>query len=143
MAPSVFGSSSMECFECRAVNPEGKRFCRECGGKLTLICPQCGAETQPSDKFRGECGREPAVPGEPPSQGVRQDTPRDLAEAHPPQRAEDGGERKQVTVLFSDLSGYTSMTETLDPVATAGSHPRSEGRNRAGRVCGGCFGIRS
>ncbi len=25
------------------------------------------------------------------------------------------GERKQVTVLFSDLSGYTSMSERLDP----------------------------
>jgi class 3 adenylate cyclase len=26
-----------------------------------------------------------------------------------------GGERKQVTVLFSDLSGYTAMSERLDP----------------------------
>ena len=26
-----------------------------------------------------------------------------------------GGERKQVTVLFSDLSGYTTMSERLDP----------------------------
>ena len=25
------------------------------------------------------------------------------------------GERKQVTVLFSDLSGYTAMSERLDP----------------------------
>jgi hypothetical protein len=26
-----------------------------------------------------------------------------------------GGERKQITVLFSDLSGYTAMSERLDP----------------------------
>jgi class 3 adenylate cyclase/tetratricopeptide (TPR) repeat protein len=36
----------------------------------------------------------------------------DSAAAHP---AASRGERKQVTVLFSDLSGYTAMNEKLDP----------------------------
>jgi len=56
----------MKCPKCQFDNPEGAKFCIECG-----------------HKFGGELATE--------------------------------GERKQVTVLFSDLSGYTAMSERLDP----------------------------
>jgi class 3 adenylate cyclase len=36
-------------------------------------------------------------------------------EAHPPRSQASEGERRQATVLFSDLSGYTAMNEKLDP----------------------------
>ncbi len=30
--------------KCGSENPDSKKFCRECGTKLTRICPQCGPE---------------------------------------------------------------------------------------------------
>jgi class 3 adenylate cyclase/tetratricopeptide (TPR) repeat protein len=56
----------MKCPKCQTDNPEGAKFCNECGHKF---------------------GEELAIEGE----------------------------RKQVTVLFSDLSGFAAMTEKLDP----------------------------
>ena len=38
----------------------------------------------------------------------------------PSTRAPSEGERRQATVLFSDLSGYTAMNETLDPEEVEG-----------------------
>ncbi len=47
---------SLECPNCQTQNPEAKKFCRECGAKLSQVCPQCGSQSLPVDKFCGECG---------------------------------------------------------------------------------------
>jgi len=89
----------MRCSNCGTVNPDAHNFCRECGSGLARPCPRCAAAVQPLDKFCGQCGRklEPtAFAGGGGGYG-------------------NEGERKHITVLFSDLSGYTAMTETLDP----------------------------
>ncbi|MBC8466777.1 MAG: zinc ribbon domain-containing protein [Deltaproteobacteria bacterium] len=39
----------MKCSKCQADNPEKRKFCRECGAKLLLICSQCGSENLPGD----------------------------------------------------------------------------------------------
>jgi class 3 adenylate cyclase len=88
----------MKCPECQIENPETRKFCRECGAKLLIICPHCAFKNFPDDKFCGECGKR--------LDGVLA-VEREVSEAE--------GERKYVTVLFSDLSGYTSMSEKLDP----------------------------
>ena len=45
------------CPACGHQNPEGTRFCQECGGKLGgLVCTQCGAALSPGTRFCGECG---------------------------------------------------------------------------------------
>ena len=48
------------CFVCKAVNPEGAKFCEECGAKLGAFpkeyCRACNAMNQPGQKFCGECG---------------------------------------------------------------------------------------
>ena len=85
----------MKCPECQSENPHQRKFCRECGEKLLLVCSQCGYENLPQDKFCGECGQK-------------------LGEAVKREEAAPG-ERKHVTVLFSDLTGYTAMSEKLDP----------------------------
>jgi class 3 adenylate cyclase len=59
-----------------------------------MQCPQCHAEYAEGSKFCSHCG---AV--------------LDSGKARP---AAGRGERKQATVLFADLSGYTAMTEALD-----------------------------
>ena len=64
----------MECPKCQFENPEGIKFCGECGHDLR--------ELQKTSKIE-------------PKTNI--------------------GERKHVTVLFSDMSGYTSMSEKLDP----------------------------
>jgi len=88
----------MKCPECQFENRKGAKFCKECGNSLELTCPKCESITDPGSKFCDACGQslseitepEPVIPG-----------------------AE--GERKHITVLFSDLSGYTTMSERLDP----------------------------
>jgi class 3 adenylate cyclase/tetratricopeptide (TPR) repeat protein len=96
----------MKCPKCQFENPEGIRFCGKCGSPLERICPGCSHVNPPSFSFCGNCGCDltevspPAPITEPPPA---------RKEAH----LEHG--RKYVTVLFSDLSGYTAMSETLDP----------------------------
>ena len=84
--------------KCQFENPEGAKFCNECGNKLQLACPECGKVNPTGSKFCNECGErlERAV-----------ETEKAVPEVE--------GERKHVTVLFSDLSGYTTMSERLDP----------------------------
>ena len=88
----------MKCPKCQTENLEGKRFCRECGSDLMMRCPECGAEVLPSDSYCGDCGHRSSLGADAARQRITEDS-----------------ERKHVTVLFSDMSGYTAMTEKLDP----------------------------
>lgn len=46
------------CPSCGNVNPDGVKFCRECGAKLgAVLCSRCGAPLPPSTRFCGECGK--------------------------------------------------------------------------------------
>lgn len=94
----------MKCPECGFENPDGMKFCGECGKKLEIVCPRCGFGNSPSFKFCGNCGQR--LEDEPP-----------LKDKLPPIPE---SERKHVTVLFSDLSGYTAMSERLDPEEVKG-----------------------
>ena len=49
------------CPDCGTENPEGTKFCQECGAKLQseagpAVCPACGQENAPGTKFCGGCG---------------------------------------------------------------------------------------
>jgi class 3 adenylate cyclase/tetratricopeptide (TPR) repeat protein len=108
----------MQCPKCQFENREGVDFCEECGAKLELECPNCEAKLPLGRKFCGKCGyalsestetaslkeseHDTQIPESPPEETVSAEI---AAE----------GERKYVTVLFSDLSGYTAMSEKLDP----------------------------
>ena len=44
----------MKCPGCNTENPDTRKFCRECGTKLVLVCINCGFENFPGDKFQGD-----------------------------------------------------------------------------------------
>ncbi|MCL4503300.1 MAG: AAA family ATPase [Deltaproteobacteria bacterium] len=88
----------MKCPNCQSINEESQKFCRTCGARLGIACPDCGAAVLISDRFCAECGLE-----------LKQ------KESPPKSPEEIPCERKQVTALFVDLSGYTTLSERLDP----------------------------
>lgn len=52
-------STSIECPNCKTSNPQGAKFCKECGYKLepgTIQCSNCKAENPANSKFCSECG---------------------------------------------------------------------------------------
>ncbi len=108
----------MKCLKCQFENPEGMKFCGECGAKLEKICPDCNFSNPPNFKFCGECGFDLARPkGTPPRVDLDQESfaPESAAPEISPTPEAIEGERKYVTALFSDMSGYTAMSERLDP----------------------------
>ena len=56
----------MKCPKCQFDNPEGMKFCGECGAGLEKICPKCDFSNPPQFKFCGECGHALAEPTEAP-----------------------------------------------------------------------------
>ena len=105
----------MDCPRCQARNREGVRFCEDCGGRLDLACPSCGAAVLPEKKFCGACGASVlAQPADrPPSPQAY--TPLHLAEKILTSKSALEGERKQVTVLFADLKGSMELLTDRDP----------------------------
>src|SRR4051812_13473237 len=97
------------CPNCSAENPERARFCMSCGGELAPHCPSCGTENPAGAKFCMQCG---TAFGEAASAAK----PRAPAPAAAPAEAPPE-ERRQATVLFADLSGYTAAAERMDPEA--------------------------
>jgi class 3 adenylate cyclase/predicted ATPase len=95
----------MLCPSCDHDNRPDRRFCTECGTVLSPACPSCGAPIEAGERFCGGCGeRLPTAtraPGAPtPIPGPKTATP--------------SGERRQLTVLFCDLVGSTSLSQQLD-----------------------------
>src|SRR3954453_22207036 len=90
------------CGSCGAQNPVGAKFCMECGAKLELVCPQCSTPYKPSQKFCMECDASLVAPADPLPTKPR------VPNAALPE------ERRWVTVLFADISGYTAMAERMD-----------------------------
>src|SRR2546430_7136407 len=107
----------MRCANCASDNPEGMKFCTECGAPLKSRCVNCGFENLPQAKFCGECGtslarqsrvRSPESEVQP-SQSPVAYTPKHLAEhiraeqAAMEARSTVDGERKIITALFADI----------------------------------------
>ena len=92
----------MVCRACGAVNVDAAKFCVECGTPLGFACPSCGAAHAPGQRFCANCGTALAAAAQataPPQAG---------------QLLSAAGELRVVSVLFVDLVGFTSLSETRD-----------------------------
>jgi class 3 adenylate cyclase/tetratricopeptide (TPR) repeat protein len=107
----------MRCSQCGFENPEGLKFCGECGTAVRGGCPSCGFENPTGFKFCGECGTPitGVVPTEPLERDPLAYTPKHLAEKILQSKSALEGERKQVTVFFADVKGSMDLQEDIDP----------------------------
>ena len=96
----------MRCPSCGFESTEGARFCAQCGGRLGPSCPACGEPVQSGHRFCPGCGEALSAAR---SERAAAAPPLASAEATPAV-----GERRQVTVLFIDLVGYTQLSSELD-----------------------------
>ncbi len=104
----------MTCPTCNAANPAGAKFCVECGTRLAVACPTCGATTNPPGaRFCAECGTR-LGPATSPDAGPAP-TSSSIGEPGPFQPVEPVTERRLVTVLFADLVGFTTRADSADP----------------------------
>jgi len=110
----------MKCPKCQFENREEAIFCRKCGASLEqeIVCQDCGSSNPADSGFCEKCGcdlkkskKTIPVHAPKPTRPFQKPPTDDIF----PTSREPEGERKYVTVLFSDMSGYTAMSEHLDP----------------------------
>ncbi|MGH3347571.1 MAG: AAA family ATPase [Nocardioides sp.] len=92
------------CHACATELPAGARFCLTCGaGQVAPGCVSCGTQLPAGSRFCLECGT--AQPGAPAASQP----------GHaPPPPAIPQVARRVTSVLFGDLVGFTSLSETRD-----------------------------
>ncbi len=115
----------MKCPSCQFENPEDMIFCGECGAKIEIICPECNFSNPLQFKFCGKCGYKLSLPSEAPPrkdlsfdeklEKIQKYLPKGITEKILAQRDRIEGERKQVTVMFCDMEGFTQLSERLGP----------------------------
>jgi class 3 adenylate cyclase len=121
---------TMECPQCGHANRAEARFCEACGTPLARHCPNCRQGVRPAAKFCDQCGQALSAPTPSDKESPLKEavverfharlpdyTPRHLTEKILASKSAMEGERKQVTVLFADVAGFTTIAERLDPEA--------------------------
>jgi ABC-type oligopeptide transport system substrate-binding subunit/class 3 adenylate cyclase len=85
-----------------------------------MRCPDCGHESEAEARFCSQCGASLAAAGQPTRGGIHA-TPSSPTSHVPPSgigpssSAPAGGERKLVTILFTDIVESTRLAASLDP----------------------------
>src|SRR5688572_27428689 len=97
----------MKCAGCGQQSAPEARFCAGCGARLAPACSACGAELPVDARFCPRCGQASLTPAAATAAFASPATytPKHLAERILTSKAALEGERKQVTVLFVDVSG--------------------------------------
>jgi predicted ATPase/class 3 adenylate cyclase len=107
----------MKCPNCNFDNPESIKFCVSCGAMIYRICPSCGFSNPGQFNFCGNCG-DPLKNSQKSTESKKR-MPSYLAEKIQQVGSHIVGERRNVTVVFSDISGFTKFSEMRDPEEVA------------------------
>ncbi|MGY4623026.1 adenylate/guanylate cyclase domain-containing protein [Bradyrhizobium sp. USDA 4486] len=120
----------MNCSGCGFEVQSGFAFCPKCGTKQPNACPGCGFLCAPDFVYCPKCGAlvsgatnnggqasTQSSPATLPTRSASPPLPQPVQQAFGPQRDKIDTEanRRTITVLFADLSGFTAMSERLDP----------------------------
>lgn len=109
---------STQCSNCAFENATDSKFCENCGQPFERACPNCSHPVSSAAKFCRNCGYNLAsAPNTPQARlaTLERATPQPLQEKILASRDQMQGERKLVTVLFTDIVGSTALAEKLDP----------------------------
>jgi adenylate cyclase len=113
---------AMKCAGCGCEVSPGFVFCPQCGRRQPVPCAACGHPCDVDYAFCPRCGADRRPPAAAPA-GDRTATvharqgpmPIPAQSAPPgPEIAHREADRRQVTVLFADLCGFTTISERLD-----------------------------
>ncbi len=109
------------CPKCGHENPAGVAVCANCATPLVNLCPNCGFENPRGFKFCGNCGTNlltaslARLSNTDQLRRLRGYIPSHLVDKILNASQQIEGERRTVTVLFSDVVGFTTISERLDP----------------------------
>lgn len=92
----------MRCLNCDYRNPDGAKFCANCGQGLARVCAQCSTPVVAGARFCIECGASITSKSESTTATATDSRSRDA-------------ERRQLTVMFCDLIDSTRLSTVLDP----------------------------
>src|SRR5262245_53010221 len=109
------GRPRVKCPRCQQDNPPQAKFCLECAAPLAIRCANCGTPLPAGAKFCLECATPVSAAGSAPHPSPESYTPKHLAEKILTSKSALEGERKQVTVLFADLTGSMEVLTDGDP----------------------------
>jgi len=122
----------MICHQCGKKNDPSAVFCVQCSQPLFKTCPSCSIQN-PSDalfcmKCRTALDDVSEATRASKLQDLRESAPKDLQEKLRSAHTDIEGERKPVTIVFTDIVGSTAIAEKLDPEVwkeiVAGAHKR-------------------
>jgi len=104
----------MNCSNCQSSNPDSAKFCMNCGSALVHRCNRCQTELPPTARFCTNCGQ--AVDSKSSTLPDTSLTSPSSVKSEPVvSDTQLSGERRIVTILFADISGFTAMSEKMDP----------------------------
>ncbi|MBU4427018.1 MAG: AAA family ATPase, partial [Proteobacteria bacterium] len=90
----------MKCPKCQHENPDDAKFCNECAHNLAIPSPEAPPKELSFDEKIDK---------------IQRYLPKGLTEKILSQRDRIEGEKKQVTVMFCDIEGFTPLVEGLGP----------------------------
>lgn len=114
----------MRCPKCQFENANAIDFFGKCGAKLERFCPQCNFDNPSGYEFCGKCYDKLSLPAEQKQRELSFDEKLNNLQKYLTKGPTENilfqwnrikGEFKQVTVIFCDLDGFTSLSKKIDP----------------------------